>query len=82
MPYTPRQFPELQSVDDLRRFLEEELRQISIAANETMETYYRPVNREPTKVREGLLAFADGTHWNPGAGAGLYEYRGGAWRKL
>jgi hypothetical protein len=36
----------------------------------------------PKKVREGMLAIADGTDWNPGAGKGLYEYRNGFWAKL
>lgn len=34
------------------------------------------------KPREGLIAAADGTNWNPGAGKGLYIYYGGAWNKL
>jgi hypothetical protein len=25
---------------------------------------------------------ADGTNWDPGAGAGLYQYLGAAWVKL
>lgn len=82
MPYTPSSMPAITTVEELRRFLEEELQQLALRDNETTETYYRPVNRPPDKLREGLLAFADGTNWNPGAGAGLYEYRGGAWRKL
>lgn len=37
---------------------------------------------EPSNKPEGTLAFADGTVWNPGSGAGLYERRGGTWNKL
>lgn len=33
----------------------------------------------PSKPRTGLIRFADGTSWNPGAGAGYYQYKGGAW---
>lgn len=36
----------------------------------------------PAKPRTGMLRLADGTNWNPGAGAGLYLYQGGAWTKL
>lgn len=36
----------------------------------------------PVKLREGLIAIADGVKWNPGAGAGTYVYRAGAWRKM
>jgi len=35
---------------------------------------------EPSRVYEGLTVKADGTTWNPGSGAGTYQYRGGAWR--
>lgn len=29
--------------------------------------------------RTGLLAFADGSNWNPGSGQGLYRYNGTTW---
>lgn len=36
----------------------------------------------PTKVWENMIRTADGTNWNPGGGAGVYQYRGGTWNKL
>lgn len=36
----------------------------------------------PLKPRDGDIRLADGTAWNPGAGAGFYGYRGGLWRIL
>lgn len=33
----------------------------------------------PNRVYEGMLVYADGTTWNPGSGAGLYQYRSSAW---
>lgn len=36
----------------------------------------------PDKPREGMVANANGTNWNPGGGAGLYQRLGGAWVKL
>jgi hypothetical protein len=36
----------------------------------------------PAKPREGDVRLADGTAWNPGSGAGVYAYYGGAWAKL
>lgn len=36
----------------------------------------------PTKLRNGMVALADGTDWDPGSGAGFYGYYGGAWVKL
>jgi hypothetical protein len=37
---------------------------------------------QPKKIAEGLTVKADGATWNPGSGAGVYCYRGGAWRFL
>jgi hypothetical protein len=36
---------------------------------------------EPNRPRDGLVAYADGTAWDPGAGEGLYTYFAGAWHK-
>lgn len=44
----------------------------------TLDTLYAA----PNKYREGTIVKADGTTWNPGGGAGVYCYRGGAWRFL
>ena len=41
-------------------------------------TSYKP----PEKPREGDDVKADGTTWNPGSGAGRYNYRSGSWRFL
>lgn len=39
-----------------------------------------PTYAEPVKRPDGLVAYADGTTWNPGSGAGTYQWRGGAWQ--
>lgn len=39
-------------------------------------------NAALARPREGMLAFADGTNWNPGSGQGIYAYYGAAWVKL
>lgn len=37
----------------------------------------------PAKPRNGMIAYADGTNWNPTAGGeGIYGYIAGAWVKL
>jgi hypothetical protein len=36
----------------------------------------------PDKPREGMIALADGTNWDPGDGSGFYGYRDGAWHIL
>lgn len=44
----------------------------------TLDTLYAA----PKKYREGTVCKADGVTWNPGSGAGVYCYRGGAWTFL
>lgn len=58
-----------------------ELRKLQEALNGpvrslTFETLYAA----PQRLYDGLVAKADGTAWNPGSGAGTYQYRGGAWQ--
>lgn len=43
-----------------------------------LEKSYTP----PARVYEGMLVYADGASWNPGAGAGIYQYRGSSWVKI
>lgn len=33
----------------------------------------------PTKPRDGMLRYADGTSWNPGGGKGVYLHNGSIW---
>lgn len=62
--------------------LEEELRFISEAFQSIESGQFLPLRTSaPSKPREHMLVVADGTLWNPGAGAGLYEYNGGVWEK-
>lgn len=36
----------------------------------------------PSRIFEGMIVKADGTTWDPGAGAGIYGRIGGAWVQL
>lgn len=64
-------------------YIYDELLQISNILRMVEEGHYMPVlHNAPRRPREGMLAIADGTDWDPGAGKGLYEYRNGAWAKL
>lgn len=42
------------------------------------------LNRAPAQPRTGMVAYADGTHWNPGGtGEGLYLWKSdAAWHKI
>lgn len=67
------------------RWLREELERIADAMQSpvqmmTLEVLYAAPDRLP--AGRVPVVFADGTAWNPGAGAGVYAYYGGAWNKL
>jgi hypothetical protein len=78
--YVPGNVPDEYDV----RFLQDELRRISAALQQpnVAQLILHPQAVEPTKVYEGLVVNANGTDWNPGSGAGLYQYLSGAWVKL
>lgn len=80
MAYTPTPVPREGITNE---YLFQELLRISndlVLAEEGRQLPVRSV--APTKPREGMLIIADGTSWNPGSGAGHYEYKAGAWVKL
>jgi hypothetical protein len=79
--YTPSNIPADPAA--LPDFLRQEFAKIAQA----METADQQINLDtlyaaPTKYRDGTICKADGTTWNPGSGAGVYVYRGGAWHFL
>lgn len=80
MRYVPANVPS--SSQGLLRWLADELRRVANAINEPDVIQLSVRGTAPVKPREGMIAFADGTVWDPGSGAGAYEYRGGAWQKL
>jgi len=82
VPYNFDQIPEVNTVEELRSWLTEELKALSQSLNETTELELRPSKHEPVRPREGMIVHADGTNWNPGAGVGTYRYQGGVWNKI
>lgn len=80
--YVPKHAPVLTSLEDLRKYVEEELRLISLDWEILEIANFRILHVEPAKLADGMVAFADGTDWNPGGGAGLYQRVTGAWVKL
>jgi hypothetical protein len=84
MEFRPRSGPD---VDDPKlravvQWMEAELQRLARSFTEDDILNLRVLNVEPERPREGMIAHADGTNWNPGAGAGPYSYIGGAWTKL
>jgi hypothetical protein len=66
----------------MKAYVEEELLAIARSLSEQTELELRPIHAEPTKPREGMIVFADGTDWDPGAGKGVYTRSGSSWVKL
>ncbi len=62
----------------------DELRHISdtVSELETDTVTLKEWNAEPAKLYNGLVAYADGTNWNPGSGRGVYAYENGSWQLL
>ncbi len=68
---------------DLPQFLAREHEEISRSMRDPQDILQlTTLYAAPKRPREGMLALADGSAWNPGAGAGFYGYRGGAWQFL
>lgn len=83
MPYFPNSAPpNIQSVDELRMWMEEELRRLATSLVIVDSTQYNILYTAPPGPVAGMVVFADGTTWNPGSGRGLYEYRLNSWIKL
>lgn len=82
MPYIPGELPEAASDADVRMYLTRELQKISVAVNLLEQGRFPVLHVAPAKPRQGMLAYADGTDWNPGAGEGYYEFDGTSWTKL
>lgn len=73
MFYNPAKAPS--DPDDLSSYLENELEAIASALTSNIISIdMTPTHQVPTKPRTGLVAYADGTDWNPGSGEGLYVY--------
>lgn len=68
----------------LRAWLAAQLRLVAdvLARPEVVSVRFTKLAAEPARYADGDVVFANGTDWNPGSGAGLYERRGGAWNKL
>jgi len=80
--YQPRSVAEVQSLEDIRFWVEDELSSIAGQFADTKVVELRPRGDAPLKPREGMIVYADGVGWNPGSGTGPYAYVGGAWMPL
>lgn len=80
MSYNPRPTPN--RVEDLPGYLQQELSTIAASLSGVDAIQLRTLHRAPSRPRDGMIILADGTDFNPGAGAGFYGRTGGTWVKL
>lgn len=60
------------SVVDLAKFVEDELAAVATSMQSITQLQISYV--APDKPRQGMVVYADGTHWNPGSREGAYAY--------
>lgn len=65
------------SVEDVPNLVREIVQQELQQALERLGV--KTLHAVPAKPRNGQVAYADGTDWNPGSGQGFYGYVNGAW---
>ncbi len=75
--------PPLEVTAKLRAYLAEELRRIANAIGTSQWLQLVPIDKEPARPGKGMLVWAVGVNWDPGAGQGLYVYNeSGTWDKV
>jgi hypothetical protein len=65
-----------------QEYLRLELEKIAATFAEQDFVQLKKTYVEPTRPRDGMVVYADGTSWNPGAGEGYYGYYAASWHKL
>ena len=76
------QFTPPPPTDDPKSFQRWAVDQFQKVAQQDVGITLPTLTKAPARLVEGLTVKADGTQWNPGSGAGCYQYRGGSWRFL
>ena len=74
--------PTFPSQDVTAQWIYEELTQVARSMDRPTVLTFAVSYAPPEKIEDGMVLLADGTSWNPGAGAGVYARIAGAWVKL
>lgn len=82
MVYTPKIAPIIDGVEDLRKYVEDEFREVSLEMQQEEVQNWRVLHVMPAKIAEGMVIFCDGVNLDLGQGGGLYERFNGEWVKL
>ena len=82
MKFVPNAVPFLS--DSIRAWLADQFRQIAatLAAPTIDVAYHTILHAPPDRIEDGIVVYADGVDWNPGAGVGIYARVSGAWVKM
>lgn len=81
IPYTPS--PQPLSANLLKEYLRQELVRIADALASLQDGHMEASAEAPPRPRPGDIRYADGSHWNPGSGEGLYMFKSdSAWHLL
>lgn len=72
------------ALKDIVAWAEDEFEDKEANEADNIQTYQVAISYSaPSRPREGMIAYADGTKWNPGAGAGMYYYSSaGTWLQM
>jgi hypothetical protein len=80
--YQPAPLPINPDVQSLAQYVSDSLQSVAQAGGDKVDSHtFNALAVAPKKPRAGMVAYADGTNWNPGNGAGLYLYTT-AWKKV
>lgn len=80
--YVPS-YPQNITPEGLAQYLFEEVNRISSAFDRLgSNLVLDELHVAPSRPVDGLVVKADGSDWDPGSGAGVYEYNDGVWNFL
>lgn len=77
--FQPEDLAEARTLEELSAYVQREFRRLSQAVALGWSRHMDPLHVAPGKPRDGDVAFADGTDWNPGSGVGAYIFYAAAW---
>ena len=80
--YSPKQPLGTDKVKDVSDWAYDEFKEVEKGFQDLDRIRLATSFVEPAKKRDGDIAFADGTEWDPGNGEGLYIYHSGTWNAL
>lgn len=83
MVYNPNNMPTVETLDDLREYVFDELQLIAQEFNGQKLVMLAPQGVLPAKPRDGMLLYSNGTIVGLVGGKGVYEFKSGTgWVKL